>query len=194
MALISLPQPSLALNAWNMTGIGFPRYKMDYSWMLDANDTVEGIADRAAEAARGASGGKFKSVVINSHGSCGRARLSVPAVLDASTAGKFAPLKGLAGHIIITACSVIGVAPGGAGFWNDAGVRMAYGLARATGARVYASNEEQHMDVSYFLFSTLFGGEGDIDDLEGNVLMMPPSGIAAWLGSNTAVGQMVRSL
>jgi len=191
MGIIAIPKPSMALNTWNMTGLGFPQYKMYNTWYLDENETVEHIAGWVAKVASGAPGGRLKCVVLNSHGSQGRASLSKRASLDSSTAKSFAPLKGLVSHFIITACDVIGIPPGQTdGFWNDSGVKLVYALAQATGARVYASNEDQSEDITY----VLFGGQGDIDDFEGSILMMPPSGLGAWLSSNGELALMLHNL
>jgi len=195
MGSIMVPQPSMALNAWNMTGTWFPQYKMWNSWTLGDDEMVDHIVGWIGEVAKGAPGGRLKCIVINSHGSCGRARLSKPYALDPSTTSKWAPLKGLVRHILITACDVVGVKQGENNkFWNDPGVKLLYGLAQATGARVYASNVDQSMDVSYFVFTKILrGGEGDIDSFEGSVLSIPPNGQAAWLNSNGEVSLYLRN-
>jgi hypothetical protein len=188
MAVITLPTPSMALNAWNMTGWGYPRYKLWNSWMMAESETLDHIVGWVGEVAKAAPGGKLRCLVVNSHGSCGRARLSKPVALDKSNADEFAPLKGKIDHILISACSVIGVKPGEDGFWNDPGVEMSRALARATGARVYASNETQSMDVTY----VLLGGHGDIDGFEGYVLCMPPSGQPSWLPDNASLSARIK--
>ena len=185
MAYIVIPQPSMACHAYNVPGW---KYQMHNTWPMSADEEMQHIADWTTSVAKGAGG--LKCLIFNSHGSCGRAALSKKAALQETEAAKFTQIKGNVKHIIIVACSVIGVKPGqNDKFWKDHGVQMCYALARESGARVYAANVSQYVNV----LASIFGGGGDIDDFEGDILCMPPSGTASWVPSNDALQLMLKN-
>jgi hypothetical protein len=188
MGNIVVPQPSMVVHSHDVPGW---KYAMYNSWFLKADEDMQHIADWTTSVAQGAPGGRLRCLIFNCHGSCGSAKLSNNARLNESVAGKFAQMKGRVNHIIIVACTVIGANAGSnATFWSDPGVKLCYALARNTGARVYASNEYQSVN----LFGTLFGGTGDIDEFEGSILHMTPSGQSSWLPSNQSLSLMLKSL
>jgi hypothetical protein len=186
--IVTIPQPSMAVHAHDVPGF---KYKMFNTWPLDPDENMEHIADWVSQVATDAPGGHLRSLIFNCHGSCGSAKLSNKARLTVSTVGPFSKLKNLVNHILIIACTVIRVKPGdNANFWSDPGVRLCYELATKTKARVYASNEYQYVNLG----TTLFGGFGDIDEYEGFILSVPPTGQCAWLPSNYALALMLKSL
>jgi hypothetical protein len=188
MAAISIPQPSMALHSWNVPGW---KYEMYNTWFLSQTEEMQHIADWTTEVASGAPGSSLRCLVLNAHGACGRVALSTVATLTTTETAKFAQMKGKVTHILIIACSVIGVKAGdNKNFWSDPGVNMTRQLARQTGARVYAANVPQSVELS----ASLLGGKGDIDEFEGDILHMPPDGRASWLSSNYALHLMLSTI
>lgn len=176
MAIIQIPGPSMAVHSHDVPGW---KYGMYNTWFLGAGEEMQHIADWTTSVATATYG--LRCLIFNSHGNKGYAKLSDVAYLRSSETSRFGQMNGLVDHILIIACKVIGVQPGdNAGFWSDPGVQLCYALAQATLARVYASNQTQYVD----LFATLFGGFGDIDDYEGDLLLVRPDGNCSWLESN----------
>lgn len=190
MAAITVPQPAMAVHGHKVPNW---KYQMFNTRYVGEDETLDKLCSDIYAVARGAPGGRLRTLVFNCHGSLGSVRLSKKARLTKKTVAtnNFSKLKPYVDHIILVACKVIGVRRGNnKDFWNDDGVNLCYVLAGQTGARVYASNELQYVDLP----GRLFGGWGDIDHLEGDILCMPPTGYATWLSSNQALNLMLKAL
>lgn len=177
MGTIAIPYPAMAVHS---SGVPGWKYQMYNTWYLSENDTLEHICGWIRVVALRAPGSRLRCLILNSHGSCGHARLSTAASLLTAEAVKFAVLRGLVDHLIIVSCNVIGSKSGDKHTWSDPGVQLCRALAQYTNARVYAANAEQYVEF----MAKLFGGPGEIDELEGEILAVSPSAIE-WINNRT---------
>ncbi|HEX2891366.1 hypothetical protein [Vineibacter terrae] len=157
--MITLAQPSMALNAENVPG---PDYKMWNTWRVPKGDTPSHVIGWTATVAKGASGGKLNALVINCHGR--PAHLSLGTGFGWSEVPLFAGLAGLVDDIYIVACKVVS-------FGGSADGNLFCGaIAKAAKANVYASNASQTTglwpSIPY----------GKIDGYEGKVWKWHPDG------------------
>jgi hypothetical protein len=185
--LIDIPQPAMAWNAKNVPG---PDYKMWNTWQVDETQTPQHMLEWTAYVARTAPGGKLKSLVINCHGiyakfgcnadgkSCkegGGFGLSIGAEgihrKDTQLFGILNPKDGtpLVDDIYLVACGIAQISiPGTSG--DGDGNLFCCAIAKAAGANVYGSTEEQTTGLWPYI------PYGKIDGFEGKVYMWKPDG------------------
>jgi hypothetical protein len=155
--MITLKQPSMALNAENVPG---PDYKMWNTMRVSMTAAPVDVLAWTAKVARGP--GKLNALVINCHGS--------PASLKLGTGIRwpqvplFSLLFGLVDDIYLVACKVVSF-----GGPKD-GNLFCGAIAKTAKANVYASNTSQTTG----LWPTI--PYGKIDGFEGKVWKWHPDG------------------
>jgi hypothetical protein len=155
--MITLAQPSMALNAENVPG---PDYKMWNTMRVAQSAAPSDVLGWTAKVAKGA--GKLNAVVINCHGS--PASLGLGTGIQWPQVPLFSCLGGLVNDIYIVACNVVSF-----GSATD-GNLFCGAIAKAAKANVYASNASQNTglwpSIPY----------GKIDGFEGKVWKWRPDG------------------
>jgi hypothetical protein len=163
MTMITIPQPAMVLNAFDVPG---PHYKMWNSWEVAASEAVDHILDWVATLAKGVSGGKLKALVINCHGS--PAHLYLGKGIGWGEIPLFSKIKGSVGDIWFVACEVVSfTGPGDGNLFCGA-------IAKNAGANVYASDHTQDTGAYNDYFPSI--PRGSIDGYEGRVWRWKPDG------------------
>ena len=159
LAMITLDQPSMALNAENVPG---PDYHMWNTWRVSSAEAPAHILDWVATVATTAPGGTLNALVFNCHGS--PAHLSLGTGFGWAQIPFFSSLSGLVNDIYLVACEVVSFSgPGDGNLFCGA-------IAKAAQANVYASNATQNTGLWPWI------PYGQIDGFEGNVWKWHPDG------------------
>lgn len=175
--MITIPQPSMALNAVDVPGA---KFKMWNTWDVPGHETPDHIMQWSARVAATAQGGYLRARIINCHGYYGRdgnGRLvggfgvKLGKGIYRADTRKFSALKGKVRGIIITACGTARIALQGA-LGDGDGHAFCREIAQHSGAYVFAGTTHQQGDI-WLPF-------GKIDDFEGLVVGYSPRGEMIW--------------
>jgi hypothetical protein len=178
--MIQLPEPHMALNAVDVPG---PECQMWYTYQVPKSVGAASLIFEIWTTARTAPGGKYRSIVINSHGFGDMVPNAKTGVLELQGGfgikiGKgirrvdtplFAKVKGYVDEIYILACQAANdPIPGSLG--DGDGMQLCSEIARHSGAYVYASDVDQSPGIrDRYKY-------GRIDGFEGRVYRWGPNG------------------
>jgi hypothetical protein len=157
--MISIDQPSMALNAENVPG---PDYHMWNTWRVAASEDPAHVLNWVQAVAAGADGGALKALIFNCHGN--NATLYMGTGISWPQVGLFSVLVGMVTDIYFVACDVVSFS--GTGDGN----LFCGAVAKAAQANVFASNTEQSTGLWPYI------PYGYIDGFEGNVWKWHPDG------------------
>jgi len=148
--------------ALNAEGVPGPDYHMWNTWRVPRADSPHHILNWSATVAKGATGGKLNSLVINCHGRS--AFLSLGTGIGWPQVPLFSCLSGLVDEIYLVACEVVSFTG------TSDGNLFCGAIAKAAKTNVYASNHTQNtgawLRIPY----------GKIDGFEGKVWKWYPDG------------------
>ncbi len=149
------------------------RYQMWNTWDIDSSVPIQHIVDWVGSVARGAPGGKLKSLIFQCHGSPGVLYIGA-GTIDRTNVGLLAAWAGLIDKIWVVACQPAYIDPAcGPGFCTTDGNLFISQMARAASCYVVASTETQWNVAKTYPF-------GKLPSYEGLVLSYGPSGGVTW--------------